>query len=77
MDKKINTGGTAFPEIFTDPLTDMPESTAGLTVRQYYAAQALHGLVAFLSPDQVGKRAFAYADAVIAYEESEKEKSSV
>ncbi len=86
----INDGGPAYPnmgEIFIDgPQGRMPQSAwgmngeKGMTLRQWYAGQALAGitmaLVNGIRPDDVpllAKDAFHIADAMLAQESKERE----
>lgn len=85
MAKKIDTGGPAFPEGESWTSTDLAGNRTehakgvlrlGMTLRQYYAGQALAGLMAY--PDDTkldfkewANSAFSFADAMIAHEKGE------
>ena len=81
---KPNDGGPAFPTINVEEEqpggydSNMPKP--GMTLRQWYAGQALKGLVALSAsgevddyrPKHVAHDAFEYADAMLAFEEAER-----
>lgn len=63
---KIETGGPAFPACNEANVN----GTMGMTLRDYFAAQALAGLMAhetieYLSPNDIAERAYEKADAMI------------
>ena len=61
----MNTGGPAFPSTMTDDTLHVP----GMTLRDYFAAKALQGLVvseAGLTFKAVAEDAYKYADAMLA-----------
>jgi hypothetical protein len=67
---KINDGGPAFPstiQYFPDDKNANEEQ--GMTLRQYYAGQALAGLASYVTKgatfDDIAKDAYAIADAMI------------
>ena len=67
-----NNGGPAFPRSSQGPMGDLDRSE-GMTLRDYFAAQAMHGLVSsqrnhhFADAVEVTIReAYEYADAMIA-----------
>ena len=73
---KINTGGTAFPTV-DEHRQNYGEQ--GMTLRQYYAAKAMQGIITANSTSAldyeetvVARRAFAMADALINFEEQGK-----
>lgn len=68
---KLENGGPAFPHVWTD--TGEPaEIAAGMTLRDYFAASALQGIIACVR-DHTGAcsvnsrvaKAFEYADAML------------
>ena len=76
----INTGGPAFPTgdmVERDEkgvLHGYPISSAGMTLRDYFAAKALNGLLAAdeecgFKPDVAAEYAYRFADAMIAARE--------
>ena len=77
---KPNDGGLAFPVQF-----DATRRAPGMTLRQWYAGQAVKGMLSnpnyIYIPEKVADdpnerfsaRAFQVADAMIAFEEAEKE----
>lgn len=67
MDKD---GGPAFPQSELEHAHgQLSKSTPGMTLRQWYAGQALAGLLAyggrFRTPETLSKEAFRFADAMI------------
>ncbi len=56
-----NTGGPAFPGSYTGN-NGMPVWSEGMTLRDYFAAQALQGVVAALGTDQFAMRPFEAAE---------------
>lgn len=69
----INTGGSAFPQHgwSSDPATiERMQACGGMTLRDYFAAAALQGLIASPVDDvthaQAAEEAFLYADAMLA-----------
>jgi hypothetical protein len=77
---KINDGGSAFPilpPICGDghPPAGYPYPDPGMTLRDWFAGQALAGLVfhnhyGARSDDEIANGAYAYADAMIAAREA-------
>ncbi len=76
MAEKIETGGPAFPTgdmVERDEkgmLHGYPISSAGMTLRDYYAAHALNGLLAAdqecgFKPDVAAEYAYRFADAMV------------
>jgi hypothetical protein len=68
---KIEDGGQAFPRGGYEGEIYHGESVDGMTLRDYFAAKALQGLLAGdmalpLSPGQYCESAYKYADAMIA-----------
>ena len=62
MSNTINNGGHAFPH----SLQDLYEpNTAGMTLRDYFAAKALINLVHRRSPNDATIEAYEYADAML------------
>ena len=59
---EINNGGPAFPQ--KEPLSN---DWHGMSLRDYFAAQALQGILVgrALLPDQWAKEAYAMADAML------------
>lgn len=71
MSAPINDGGPAFPHLHnTCQRVNESEMFPGMTLRDYFAAQALTGLLA--NPDggssigEVARCAYRYADAMLA-----------
>jgi hypothetical protein len=64
MNNKINDGGPAFP-------ADFQLYSTGMTLRDYFAASALNGLIASVQPGQIwsceeiGVTCYRMADAMI------------
>ena len=63
-----DTGGPAFPSGMIDP--KQPEDAIqaidkGMTLRDYFAAKAMPGLIGFGSPDSGAKVAYEWADAML------------
>ena len=71
MNTPQNDGGAAFPQAF-DPSGDI-DPHGGMTLRDYFAAQALTGYLAYSHPasimgtfiDESAKVAYEYADAML------------
>ena len=68
---KIDDGGYAFPRAATE--TNNPnmffEPQEGMTLRDYFAASALQGILAYyidVSPAKVAKVSYEYSDAMLA-----------
>lgn len=67
-----DTGGPAFPTV--DANREEDYGTRGMSLRDYFAAKAMHGLIEgalasdadFPHRDNVAVRAYAYADAMLA-----------
>ena len=66
---KINTGGTAFPTV-DEHRQNYGEQ--GMTLRQYYAAKAMQSLIIAADTEDIAETAFAWADALINFEEQGK-----
>ena len=65
-----DTGGPAFPQHGFDPVAERFTSQGGMTLRDYFAAKALAGLLACgiqpqSGPDMYARDAYAVADAMI------------
>lgn len=79
MMKPLNDGGPAFPRpVSANPTNgDMVWEQEGMTLRDYFAAKALQGLLAMCAgehinsgtPAEVAKYAYEHADAMIARRE--------
>ena len=63
--KTINDGGTAFPQILGERYE--PMSTEGMSLRDYFAAKAMQGLLTNFKYDENGYAQSAYkiADAML------------
>ena len=66
--KKINTGGPAFPDGSTNEWGNANNS--GMTLRDYFAAKAMQGLLLddngdFSDRDWLAEKAYAFADAML------------
>lgn len=86
MSAKINTGGSAFPEITTDVANDgngniygQVYSYGGMTLRDYFAGQALNGicnscncLPSDKDMPEIARRAYISADAMLAERDKKK-----
>ena len=76
MSTPINDGGPAFPHFKTDPYSSKVElcPQGGMTLRDYFAGQALAGALADptcdISPVELAKIAYREADAMIAEREA-------
>ena len=78
MSDEINDGGPAFPvsrETALSPITDMGgnDVSSGMSLRDYYAGQALAGMCAYHGrygytngPGEIALRAYEIADAMLA-----------
>lgn len=73
--REINQGGRAFP--WCGDLNDMPSINLGMTMRDYFAAKAMQGLIAQSCGMAVGsdpafgaKYAYQMADAMLKARES-------
>jgi len=72
---RIKTGGSAFPEIYTDAKVSEHNqeygdtySVGGMTLRDYFAAKAMQGMSCFTDNDTmkaIAERAYAFADAML------------
>lgn len=71
----INDGGPAFPSESYDAEVDMDTIKPGMSLRDWFAGQALAGQLAFSphdsfeklhKPDEVAERMYAFADAMLA-----------
>jgi hypothetical protein len=64
-----NTGGPAFPT--TKPLEHWGDPNQGMTLRDYFAAKAMQGLLAGITPttvwshDEAAETAYNVADALL------------
>ena len=64
-----NTGGPAFPT--TKPLEHWGDPNQGMTLRDYFAAKAMQGLLAGITPttvwshDEAAETAYNVADAML------------
>ena len=69
---KIETGGPAFPRPFHETVDgNFSIAQTGMTLRDYFAAKALNGLLAAdeecgFKPDVAAECAYRFADAMIA-----------
>ena len=81
MTDKINTGGPAFPNIARDMSEGQPwRWTDGITLRDYFAGQAIGEIISFCAndtpikgesaPEAFARKAYEIADAMIAVRES-------
>lgn len=67
----MNTGGPAFPVLHQNEITGyIPPETSGMTLRDYFAAKAMHGMLAengggARSNDDLAVIAYALADAML------------
>jgi len=71
----MNNGGSAFPEITSDQDNNGQYDTysyGGMSLRDYFAGQALVGLVSRFSDKYIAEKAYQLADAML--EEREKNK---
>jgi hypothetical protein len=72
MNTPINDGGPAFPthENVNDPRTDGFHSVSGMTLRDWFAGQALMGQIArgadYEKPSHAAEDAYDLADAMLA-----------
>ncbi len=73
-DKDMNDGGPAFPggiSATSKPSDDAEPTQIGMTLRDYFAAQAVNGLMATLidgmqaTPKAIAEQGYAVADAMI------------
>ena len=69
--EKINDGGPAFPALreTENPAIPLVMASGGMSLRAWFAGQALAGMSSVLNPDSysmVARIAVAYADALIA-----------
>jgi hypothetical protein len=61
-----NTGGPAFPQHGFDPVTERFTSQGGMTLRDYFAAKAMQGMLyEGLEPDLTAQEAYKIADAML------------
>jgi hypothetical protein len=59
-----NTGGPAFP--WCGDLNECPTINLGMTLRDYFAAKAMHALVnRIVSNSELGRTAYEIADAML------------
>lgn len=71
MNTQINDGGPAFPHFKTNSATGYVElcPQGGMTLRDYFAGQALSGMLAHLlksTPSAFASNAYEIADAMLA-----------
>jgi len=74
MGEKINDGGPAFPETRWDDRTRQEFQWTGMSLRDYFAAAALQGMLATFSKKEasaslVTDGAYRFADAMLAARE--------
>jgi len=67
---KINTGGPAFPYAFPDKPGDDFNVAFGMTLRDYFAAKVMQGLLLddngdFSDRNWMAEKAYAFADAML------------
>jgi hypothetical protein len=64
---KTNNGGPAFPANFYDDKGHFIEATDGMTLRDYFAANAMQAIVGLDNCDDedCAKQAYALADAML------------
>ena len=68
-----NTGGPAFPLSTVDPYDRSVTTCDGMTLRDYFAAKAMQGIIAseqpgdeeFVTPEMYARDAYQYADAML------------
>lgn len=72
-----NTGGPAFPVVYDDEKADVRHVYGGMTLRDYFAAKAMQGMVTTTekfnmeegrkatSPEDFARLAYLYADAML------------
>ena len=71
MTVKIETGGPAFPQPFYDEKGHVIDGFAGMTLRDYFAAKAMQGMLAACSgwsegqQERLAKCSYAMADEMI------------
>ena len=68
MSAQINDGGPAFPTLFIEP--NYGSGYAGMTMRDYFAAAALQGMMAQFDPENelehhIAKWSYKAADAML------------
>lgn len=63
---KIDDGGNAFPSPDRSGRWGQPESSAGMTLRDWFAGQALAGMSGGPNPANAASLAYQYADAMVA-----------
>jgi len=79
IDMTINTGGPAFPHVAelvqhspNGGITTKPITSNGMTLRDYFAGQAMQGLIArYSSPETTANLAYHMADAMLKAREYE------
>lgn len=67
---RINTGGPAFPYEYFDKQLNQARVMAGMTLRDYFAAKAMQGLLLddngdFSDRNWMAEKAYAFADAML------------
>jgi hypothetical protein len=73
MSADTNTGGPAFPQHGFDNIAERFTSQGGMTLRDYFAAKAMQGIIAseklgdeeFATPEMYARDAYKYADAML------------
>jgi hypothetical protein len=61
-----NTGGSAFPKLLQDLQYKQIKSTEGMTLRDYFAAKAMQGLMDAAMPmPEIAAAAYAMADDML------------
>jgi hypothetical protein len=59
-----NTGGPAFP-LHNHGVQTLGLHVTGMTLRDYFAAEAMQGHCPSIPPEHAAKRAYEYADAML------------
>lgn len=67
---KAHDGGPAFPRPFSGAIGEHNEAQEGMSLRDYFAAHALAGILVnpipdYVDPDAVASDAYAIADAMV------------
>jgi hypothetical protein len=69
MSTDTNTGGSAFPFTDYDSHGDVMDIHSGMTLRDYFAAKAMQGMLSDTAlvgtPDEFAIKAYAMADAML------------
>jgi hypothetical protein len=75
-----NTGGPAFPLSTVDPYDRSVTTCDGMTLRDYFAAKAMEGMLSDTAlvgtPDEFAIKAYAVADAMLSARGTEKARES-